>query len=202
MTTPFQKLLFLFFLLFTLQHPLLAETDTIYPAELTLDIQTLDDGMAEVQAKGIFFAQPETVFEVLTSYDNWPTLFPTGFTIDVNRCPSGCSVVAEMIIPHGLVPLTTQLRVQSFEQRPKTLTLKLIDGDYLQYHLTWSFSEIPDRQHTLAQLYFIVQPKAGIAKWTPSFVYRWLLQTELEDHFERIQQQVQSRTAHSSPPNH
>jgi len=163
------------------------------PQILTIEIH--EKGTALIHGSIELRATPDQAFMILTDYERWPTLFPEGFHIHLADCSEDCSVVADMVIPHALVSWTTHLRVTAHESPPHMFELHLLDGDYLQYRLRWEFSPIPDSEKTLAIMSLTLQPKGSLTDWTPNFFYEWTLRNGLEDHFERIQQQVTLRSS-------
>ncbi|WP_447970454.1 SRPBCC family protein [Nitrospira sp. M1] len=159
------------------------------PSQL-LAIEIQDHGTAVIHATMELLTAPDQAFAILTDYEQWAALFPEGFHIHLTDCAEACTVVADMIIPHALVPWTTRLRVQSQESPPHLFELHLLDGDYLQYHLRWEFAPALDTKKTRATMSLTLQPKGSLTNWTPNFLYEWTLRNGLEDHFEKIRQHI------------
>ena len=161
-----------------------------------LDIDIQEQGTAKIHAYLELKTNPQHAFEILTDYEHWNKLFPQGFAITLAECPGVCSVIADMTIPHVLVPWSTRLRAKSIEHPPHTFELHLLDGDYEQYYLRWGLARSNTNNTTSATMTLILQPKGWLTTWTPDFLYEWTLRNGLEDHFERIQRQVGLQPGH------
>ena len=179
----------------------LLNPDQAYTEEspYALDIEIQEHGIANIHAQLTIQAPPHLVYHVLTDYEHWPTLFPEGFQIHLSPCSHDCTIVADMLIPHTFVPWDTHLRVKSIESSLHSFELHLLEGDYVQYHLRWKLTSTEIPAQTQAVMDFILQPKTSIMKWTPDFLYEWALRKGLEDHFDKIQQQLAVRLRKSAP---
>ncbi len=196
------RLKFLLFILILLASNLLnsswASAENTSP---TLYIEIQDKGIAIVHGRVDLPTTPEEAFNILSDYEQWPALFPEGFHIEIADCFENCTVVADMIIPHAIVPWTTHLRAKSIEHPPNTFELHLIDGDYLQYQLKWEFEPGQEAEKTHATMDLLLQPKGWLAEWAPDFFYEWTIRKGLEDHFKRVEQQVTLKSENSSRTN-
>ena len=159
----------------------------------TLDIQLQGEGIAIIHALVDLPRQPEIVFDVLTDYDRWPTLFSEGVQVKVER-HSDQWVVTDLIIPHGIIPWETRLKAKSKATQPEKLETVLIDGDFLQYAQVWQLRSVQEGTRTHAELNLTLQPKGWIMKWIPDFLYRWIVKGELEDHFDKLFREVVRRS--------
>ncbi len=184
--------------MFSLLNPDRAYTEE-YP--YALDIKLQKHGVANIHAQLKIQAPPSLVYHVLTDYEHWSTLFPEGFQIHLSPCSKDCTIMADMLIPHTFIPWDTHLRVKSIESPPLSFELHLLEGDYVQYHLRWKLAptEIPGQ--TQAVMDFLLQPKSSIMNLTPDFLYEWALRKGLEDHFNKIQEQVTVGLRDSVPTN-
>ncbi len=192
---PCFSLVFFLFLLNPL-NPMRGYTEE--PSHI-LDIDLQESGVAKIHAELFIEAPPKQVFHILTDYEHWPTLFPEGFQIELFPCSEECSMIADMIIPNALIPWTTHLRAQSREYPPHTFELHLIEGDYLEYQLIWKFAPTDVPKQTHATMNFTLQPQKTITDMIPDFLYEWAIRKGLEDHFDKIRQQVKA-TSHQSVP--
>ncbi|MCA9471583.1 MAG: SRPBCC family protein [Nitrospirales bacterium] len=161
----------------------------------TLQIEVLDHGAARIHGRLTLLTDPQHAFKILTDYEHWNALFPQGFQIQLFECLEDCTVIADMTIPHALVPWSTHLRVKAVEHPPQTFELQLLEGDYEQYHLRWEFTQGKGKNITLATMTLLLQPQGWLAAWTPNVLYEWTLRNGLEDHFERILTQVSVESA-------
>ncbi|GJL56593.1 MAG: hypothetical protein NPIRA02_37250 [Nitrospirales bacterium] len=193
-----QRRLLLFLLVHVTLNLFRPEWTSAAPPSQLLTIEIQDRGTAIIHATMELPIPPEQAFTLLTDYEQWPTLFPEGFQIHLTDCAENCTVIADMVIPHALVPWTTRLRVQSHESPPHMFALHLLDGDYVQYHLRWEFAPALDVKKTRATMRLTFQPNGLLAEWTPDSLYAWTIRKGLEDHFAKIRQHIYLRSGDSS----
>ena len=162
--------------------------DTI--EHLTIEI---DEGnLAHVEAKIEIPSSRETLYNLLTNYQNWPQLFPNHPRInDIQREKGG--VIVDMSLPVSFLPMDLQLITSTQETKPIKIHTYLVQGDFEQYNWVWNLSSLKEGTHTLASLTMTVQPNI----WIPEWIFRWFLQSNLEQHFENLRAQSHPPPSHS-----
>ncbi len=94
-----------------------------------------------------------------------------------------------MNIPAFLLPLELHLVTATREVFPIRIETQLVRGDFSQYEWIWELPPTQGGNATQATMSLRMAPTI----WTPDWVLRWALQSELEGHFERIRQHLKQQ---------
>ena len=150
---------------------------------LTIEI---DEGnLAHVEANIEFGSSQETIYNLLTNYQNWPQLFPNHPRINDIQREKG-RVIVDMSLPVSFLPMDLQLITSTQETKPIKIHTHLLQGDFEKYNWIWNLTSVKEGTHTLATLTMTVQPNI----WIPEWVFRWFLHSNLEQHFEKLRTQL------------
>ena len=151
----------------------------------TLAVEINSEGVGLVKALLTFSSPPSHVHTILTDYPHWPALFINPPTIhSIVRKPD--HTVVDMEIPAFLLPFTLRLVTATREVSPLRIETQLMEGDFSQYEWIWELSPTLGGNATRATMVYKVAPTI----WTPDWIFRWALQSELEGHFEKIRQRL------------
>ena len=145
----------------------------------------IDEGnLAHIEANLEIPSSQETIYNLLTNYQNWPQLFPNHPRINDIQREKG-SVIVDMSLPVSFLPMDLQLITSTRETKPLKIHTHLLQGDFEEYNWVWNLTSLKEGTHTLATLTMTVQPNI----WIPEWVFRWFLQSNLEQHFENLRSQ-------------
>ena len=149
-----------------------------------------DEGnLAHVEANLEIGSSQETIYNLLTNYQNWPKLFPNHPRINDIQRKEG-HVIVDMSLPVPFLPMDLQLTTATRETKPITIHTHILQGDFEEYNWIWNLTSVKEGTHTLATLTMTVQPNI----WIPEWVFRWYLRSNLEQHFDNLRNQSHSLT--------
>ena len=157
-----------------------------------LDVDISSEGVGTVRAALTLPAQRERVRSVLMDYSNWPKLFPRNPTIHYIKKLED-RVRVGMTLPAYFLPMTLRLVTETHETPPFRIVTEMVEGDFDRYDWVWELSPNQDGTQTLATLSLNVKPQV----WTPGWALRWMLQSELQEHFEILRKQVNAKDSQS-----
>ena len=149
-----------------------------------LQIKIDEGNLAHVEANIELRSSQEKIYNLLTNYQNWPQLFPNHPRINDIQREKG-SVIVDMSLPVSFLPMDLQLITSTRETKPIKIHTHLLQGDFEEYNWVWNLTSLKEGTHTLATLTMTVQPNI----WIPEWVFRWFLQSNLEQHFEYLRAQ-------------
>jgi ribosome-associated toxin RatA of RatAB toxin-antitoxin module len=156
---------------------------------LVLNVAVDTAGVAHVRAVLDLPASPAVTYAVLTDYAKWPRLFPHGVRIvEIQQGRDG--VTTDLYVRRHFFPGEFHLVTLTRELAPGTVQTSLIDGDFLQYQRTWTLTQGHGAGDTRAELAMDIQPK----QWIPAWLFTIVLEHELREHFEKLRDEVRSRT--------
>jgi len=162
-----------------------------YSYELTLN----EEGVATVNADLTLPTPLETSYAVLSDYVHWPSLFARNPTVNtIHR--TGNRVTVDMTVPGLIFPLDLQLVTETREHPPLRLETSFVKGDFDQYAWVWNLMATDDHLHTQATLELYVKPSL----WAPQWLFRTMLEQELETHFQKLHYEVVARQRRTHPP--
>ena len=151
----------------------------------TFDVKISPEGVGTVRATLSLPTERQRVRSVLTDYPNWPKLFPRSPTIhNIQKLEDRVRV--DMSMPAFFVPLTLQLVTETHEPQPFRIVTQMVEGDFDRYDWVWELSPTKGGTHTLATLTLNVKPDV----WAPDWAFRWILKSDLEEHFEILRAKV------------
>ena len=158
-------------------------------ASADLDIQIDENGTATVKALLELPGTPSITHDVLTDYDQWPTLFPAGLRLaTIRREPD--RVVTDLYVQARVLPGELRLMIETREPRPGQLDAHFLAGDFQRYERTWRLSPAVNGTRTKAELDMLIQLK----QWAPHWLVATLLRQDLEEHFRKLFAAVEWRT--------
>lgn len=154
----------------------------------SLDIAFDKEAVAHVHALLELSATRDTVVRVLTDYAHWPMLFAEGMTIvGIRHEPDG--VITDMYLPRAVVPGTIHLVIRTRVANSGQIDAELMSGDLKRFWRRWQLTPLSAGRRTRAELEMTIQPKG----WAPQWLVRYGIETELRDHFHRLETVLESR---------
>jgi ribosome-associated toxin RatA of RatAB toxin-antitoxin module len=160
----------------------------------TFDVEISPEGVGTVRATLTLPAERERVRSVLMDYPNWPKLFPRTPKIhNIKKVEDRVRV--DMSVPAFFLPMTLQLVTETHEPQPFRIVTQMVEGDFERYDWVWELFPTQGGTHTLASLTFNVKPPV----WTPDWALLWMLESDLQEHFEILRAEVNTKDAHDLP---
>ena len=147
----------------------------------TLEVEISPEGVGTVRATINLPANRVKVRTVLMDYAHWPELFPRKPTILYVK-EHGSHVRVGMTVPAFFLPMTLQLVTETHEPQPFRIVTQMVEGDFERYDWVWELTPLGDGTHSQATLVLNVKPQF----WTPDWPLKWILKTDLQEHFELL----------------
>jgi len=163
----------------------------------TFDVEISPKGIGMVRATLTLPAKRERVRSVLMDYPNWPKLFSRTPTIhNIKKVEDRVRV--DMSVPAFFLPMSLQLVTETHEPQPFRIVTQMVEGDFERYDWVWELSPTQGGTHTLASLTFNAKPQV----WTPDWALKWILKSDLKEHFELLRQELNLKDPRQSeePP--
>jgi hypothetical protein len=155
-----------------------------------LDVEISSEGIGTVRATLILPAKRGRVRSVLMDYANWPRLFPRSPTIHYIK-KLGDRVRVGMTVPAFLLPVTLRLVTETHEPQPFRIVTQMVEGDFERYDWVWELTPTRGGTHTQATLAFNIKPQV----WTPDWALKWILKSDLQEHFDLLRAGVNAKDA-------
>lgn len=155
-----------------------------------LDVEISPEGIGTVRATLTLPAERERVRSVLMDYSNWPRLFPRTPTIHYIKKLED-RVRVGMTVPAFLLPVTLRLVTETHETQPFRIVTQMVEGDFERYDWVWELTPTQGGIHTQATLEFNIKPQV----WTPDWALKWILKSDLKEHFGRLRAEVKAKDA-------
>ncbi len=156
----------------------------------TFDVEISPEGVGTVRATLILPAERQRVRSVLMDYSNWPKLFSRTPTIhNIKKVEDRVRV--DMSVPAFFLPMSLQLVTETHEPQPFRIVTQMVEGDFERYDWVWELSPTQGGTHTFASLTLNVKPQV----WTPDWALLWMLESDLQEHFEILRAEVNAKDA-------
>ncbi|MEK6525924.1 MAG: SRPBCC family protein [Nitrospirota bacterium] len=153
-----------------------------------LEVRTEPSGGVYATATLHLPVSPSVVQQVLTDYENWPTLF--GVTMRLAHLEQqGERVVTDLYIKHTLLPGERRLLCENQELPGGGLATTLVAGDFKQYSRTWKVVPEGDGMRTRAEL----ELRVDVDTWAPDWLVAVELRRQLEKHFRILRERGEAR---------
>ncbi|GAB4288500.1 MAG: SRPBCC family protein [Oscillatoriaceae cyanobacterium] len=179
--------------------PLVAQTSRVSLNTLSASEQTaLRNGQTVVtgengnyQAKILISARPDTVWAVLTDYNNFSRFLPNIVSSQLLSVNGNTKVVEQIAVREVLgVTVRSRLRTESRENGRSQIDFRLVGGDLKTLQGFWKIESVPGSNQVLLIHQVEAQPQPGI----PPGIFYGIFKNSLNPTLNAIRQEAQRRS--------
>lgn len=179
--------------------PVVAQTSTVSLNTLSTSEQTaLRNGQTVVtgengkyQAKILISARPDTVWAVLTDYNNFSRFLPNVVSSQLLSANGNTKLVEQIAVRSVLgVTVRSRLRTESRENGRSQIDFRLVGGDLKTLQGFWKIESVPGSNQVLLIHQVEAQPQPGI----PPGIFYGIFKNSLNPTLNAIRQEAQRRS--------
>ncbi len=179
--------------------PVVAQTSPVTLNTLSSSEQTaLRNGQTVVtgengqyQAKILISARPDTVWAVLTDYNNFSRFLPNIVSSQLLSVNGNTKVVEQIAVRSVLgVSVRSRLRTESRENGRSQIDFRLVGGDLKTLQGFWKIESVPGSNQVLLIHQVEAQPQPGI----PPGIFYGIFKNSLNPTLNAIRQEAQRRS--------
>jgi len=155
----------------------------------TVDVRSEPSGGLRATATLRLPAPPLMVQQVLTDYEQWPSLFSVSMRVaHVER--QADRVLVDLYITHPLLFfLENRLHSENRELPQGGLVTSLVAGDFKQYRRVWKLTPDGSPLATRAEFDLLIEADT----WAPNSLVAYELRRQLKEHFSLLLRAVLAR---------
>ncbi|WP_199246749.1 SRPBCC family protein [[Phormidium] sp. ETS-05] len=179
--------------------PIVAQTSPVTLNTLSTSEQTaLRNGQTVVtgengqyEAKILISARPDTVWAVLTDYNNFSRFLPNVVSSQLLSVNGNTKVVEQIAVRSVLgVTVRSRLRTESRENGRSQIDFRLVGGDLKTLQGFWKIESVPGSNQVLLIHQVEAQPQPGI----PPGIFYGIFKNSLNPTLNAIRQEAQRRS--------